>query len=146
MRLTLETNSAGETEELGRKIGGMLRGGEIIAMQGTLAAGKTTMTKGIAAALGIDETVTSPTFCLVAEYEGRLPLHHLDVYRLSGAEDFLELGAEEFMYGGGVTIIEWSEKIMSELPENTIVLKIEAEEGSDRRRITIDNWPHGEIN
>ncbi len=144
MRLTFETKSAEETQLLGQKIGSLLTGGEIIAMQGTLAAGKTTMTKGIALALGVTDTITSPTFCLVCEYSGRLPLYHLDVYRLSGAEDFFDLGAQEFMYSNGVTIIEWSEKIMSELPESTIIIKIEPIEDS-ARKITIENWQHERI-
>ena len=77
----------------------MLKPGDIIAMEGTLAAGKTTITKGIASALGVDETITSPTFCLISEYAGnKMPLYHMDVYRLDGAEDFLNLGVEELLY------------------------------------------------
>ena len=86
--LTFTTSSAEETIELGKKIGKLLKKGDIIAMQGTLAAGKTTITKGIAQALGITETITSPTFCLISEYEGTMPLYHMDVYRLDGTEDF----------------------------------------------------------
>lgn len=145
MRLTFTTNSAEETIALGRKIGGALTGGEIIAMQGTLAAGKTTMTKGIAESLGVADTITSPTFCLISEYEGRLPLYHMDVYRLDGGEDFINLGVEDMMYGNGVSIIEWSEKVMDELPRETIIIKIEPKEGSTERTITIENWPHGSI-
>lgn len=145
MRLTFTTNSAEETIALGRKIGGALTGGEIIAMQGTLAAGKTTMTKGIAESLGVTDTITSPTFCLISEYEGRLPLYHMDVYRLDGGEDFINLGVEDMMYGNGVSIIEWSEKVMDELPRETIIIRIEPKEGSTERTITIENWPHGSI-
>ncbi|MBR1614236.1 MAG: tRNA (adenosine(37)-N6)-threonylcarbamoyltransferase complex ATPase subunit type 1 TsaE [Treponema sp.] len=145
MRLNLTTNSAEETIELGKKIGSMLKGGEIIAMQGTLAAGKTTITKGIAEALGVTDTITSPTFCLISEYEGRIPLYHMDVYRLDGGEDFINLGVEDLIYGKGVSIIEWSEKVMSELPKKTIVLSIEPEENTTNRKITIENWPYGEI-
>ena len=145
MRLTFTTNSAEETIALGRKIGGALTGGEIIAMQGTLAAGKTTMTKGFAESLGVADTITSPTFCLISEYEGRLPLYHMDVYRLDGGEDFINLGVEDMMYGNGVSIIEWSEKVMDELPCETIIIRIEPKEGSTERTITIENWPHGSI-
>ena len=81
-------------------------------MQGTLAAGKTTITKGIAKALEIEETVTSPTFTLISEYEGIMPLYHMDVYRLDSTEDFINLGTEDLIYGKGISIIEWSEKIM----------------------------------
>ena len=142
--ITFITNSAEETIELGKKIGSLLQNGDIIAMQGTLAAGKTTITKGIAEALDIKDTITSPTFCLISEYEGKMPLYHMDVYRLDSAEDFANLGTEDMLYGEGVSIIEWSEKIMEELPKKTIILKlIPHEDGS--RTITIENWPHGEI-
>lgn len=142
--ITFTTTSADETISLGKKIGSLLQKGDIIAMQGTLAAGKTTITKGIAQALGVKDTITSPTFCLISEYEGKMPLYHMDVYRLDGAEDFANLGTEDMLYGEGVSIIEWSEKIMEELPKKTIVLKIDPHEDGTRT-ITIENWPHGEI-
>ena len=142
--LTFTTSSAEETIELGKKIGKLLKKGDIIAMQGTLAAGKTTITKGIAAALGITETITSPTFCLISEYQGTMPLYHMDVYRLDGTEDFINLGTDDMLYGDGVSIIEWSEKIMDELPSNTIVLKITPQDDGTRL-IEIDNWNNGEI-
>ena len=142
--LTFKTSSAEETIELGKKIGKLLKKGDIIAMQGTLAAGKTTITKGIAAALGITETITSPTFCLISEYQGTMPLYHMDVYRLDGTEDFINLGTDDMLYGDGVSIIEWSEKIMDELPSNTIVLKITPQDDGSRL-IEIDNWQNGEI-
>ena len=133
-----------ETIELGRKIGRLLTKGDVIAMQGTLAAGKTTITKGIAESLGVTDTITSPTFCLISEYSGKMPLYHMDVYRLDGGEDFINLGTDDMIYGEGVSIIEWSEKIMDELPKKTIILKLEPQEDGSRI-ITIENWPHGEI-
>ena len=142
--LTFKTSSAEETIELGKKIGKLLKKGDIIAMQGTLAAGKTTITKGIADALGITETITSPTFCLISEYRGTMPLYHMDVYRLDGTEDFINLGTDDMLYGDGVSIIEWSEKIMDELPKSTIVLKITPQDDGSRL-IEIDNWQNGEI-
>lgn len=145
MRLTFHTKSPEETIQLGEKIGNCLKGGEIFAMQGTLAAGKTTITKGIAKALNIKEDITSPTFCLISEYEGKLPLYHMDVYRLEGGEDFIDLGVEDLIYGKGVSIIEWSEKVMEELPSSTIIIKMEAIEGTSERNITIQNWPYKEI-
>lgn len=108
-------------------------------MQGTLAAGKTTITKGIAKSLNVDDTVTSPTFCLISEYEGEMPLYHMDVYRLDSVEDFINLGTEDMLYGNGVTIIEWSEKIMSELPPETIILYLEAQDDGSRK-INITNF------
>ena len=142
--LTFTTSSAEETIALGCKIGKLLKKGDIIAMQGTLAAGKTTITKGIAQALGITETITSPTFCLISEYQGTMPLYHMDVYRLDGTEDFINLGTDDMLYGDGVSIIEWSEKIMDELPSSTIILKITPQEDG-KRLIEIDNWKNGEI-
>ncbi|MCQ2600376.1 MAG: tRNA (adenosine(37)-N6)-threonylcarbamoyltransferase complex ATPase subunit type 1 TsaE [Treponema sp.] len=144
--LVLHTSNAEETIELGRKIGSMLHKGDILAMQGTLAAGKTTITKGIAESLGVTDVITSPTFCLISEYEGKMPLYHLDVYRLEGSEDFINLGTDDMLYGDGVSVIEWSEKIMDELPKDVITIKLEPEcDGSTKRIITITNWPYDEI-
>lgn len=147
--MIFRTASAEETVALGERLGALLRPGDIIALEGNLAAGKTTITKGIARALGVDDTITSPTFCLVSEYEGKMPLYHFDVYRLQGADDFANLGADEMLYGNGVCVIEWSEKIMEELPSRTIKIKIENEEreGSKNvahsaRRISVENWPY----
>lgn len=142
--LTYTTNSAEETIALGEKIGSRLSKGDVIAMQGTLAAGKTTITKGIAKALGISDTITSPTFCLISEYYGSMPLYHMDVYRLEGGEDFVNLGTDDMIYGDGVCIIEWSEKIMDELPKKTIILKITPLEDG-KRLIEIDNWHNSPI-
>ena len=143
--MTFQTKIAEETIQLGEKIGKMLKPGTVIAMEGTLAAGKTTITKGIAKTLGINETITSPTFTLISEYEGNMPLYHMDVYRLDSAEDFLNLGVEDMIYDGkGVAIIEWSEKIRSELPKSTITIRLETIENNERL-ITIENWPFGEI-
>ena len=142
--LTFHTYSEQETILLGEKIGALLKKGDIIAMQGTLAAGKTTITKGIARALGITDTITSPTFCLISEYYGRMPLYHMDVYRLDGREDFINLGTDDMLYGDGVSIIEWSEKIMDELPSSTIILRLTPQQDGSRI-IEIENWNNGEI-
>lgn len=138
--MTYITHSAQETVDLGEKIGSLLKSGDVIAMTGTLAAGKTTITKGIAKALGITDVVTSPTFCLISEYEGtKMPLYHMDVYRLDGPEDFINLGVEDMLDGDGVCIVEWSEKVSSELPKRTIKIEITPlKDGS--RQIKIENW------
>ena len=141
--MTFYTESAEQTIGLGERIGSFLRPGDVIALQGTLAAGKTTITKGIARALGITEDITSPTFTLISVYEGRLPLYHMDVYRLEGSADFSDLGAEEMLYGNGICVIEWSEKIMDELPSRTIVIKLSAE--NEKRTVTIENWTYGDF-
>ena len=142
--MTFYTKSSDETIELGRKIGSFLKSGDVIAMTGTLAAGKTTITKGIAESLGVKDNITSPTFCLISEYEGKIPLYHIDVYRLDGEEDFLNLGVEEMLYGNGICIIEWSEKVKKALPKKTIYMSITPNEDGSRT-IVLDNWKYGEI-
>lgn len=139
--LEIFTNSAEETILLGNKIGKLLEPGDIIAMQGTLAAGKTTFTKGIAQSLAINETITSPTFTLISEYEGIRPLYHMDVYRINSEEEFIDLGVEDLMYSDGISIIEWSEKVMGQLPKKTIIIHIEILE-NDKRKFTISNFKY----
>ena len=143
--LEFTTKTSEETIELGFKIGQKLKKGSIIAMQGTLAAGKTTITKGIAKALEITDTITSPTFCLISEYYGKMPLYHMDVYRLEGSEDFENLGTEDMLYGDGICIIEWSEKIMDSLPKETIIRNIQPQDDGSRK-IQISNWNNDPIN
>ena len=141
--MTFHTASAEETQELGKRLGSFLKKGDVIALQGPLAAGKTTITKGIALSLNVKDTITSPTFCLISEYEGRLPLYHFDVYRLQGADDFANLGADDMIYGDGVCLIEWSEKIRDELPKKTIIVKLSVNPSDPNARdIQIENWPY----
>lgn len=145
MDFLFHTSTSEETIDLGRKIGSLLKAGDVIAMTGTLAAGKTTITKGIAESLEVSDNITSPTFCLISEYDGsKMPLYHMDVYRLEGAEDFVNLGVEDMLYGNGVCIIEWSEKVQSELPKKTIFMKITPSEDGTRT-IEIKNWNNGNI-
>lgn len=135
-----ESTSAEMTAELGRKIGMALNPGDIICIDGNLGVGKTVFTQGVAEGLGITESVCSPTFTLVQEYhEGRIPLYHFDVYRISGPWDMDDLGYEEYFYGDGVCMIEWGSMIDELLPANTIFIKIEKdlEKGFDYRKITI---------
>ena len=139
--MVYRTKTVEDTINFGRILGRLLNAGDVLALQGTLAAGKTQLTKGIAQGLDISEAVTSPTFTIISEYYGRLPLYHMDVYRLSSPEDFLDLGVEDMLYGQGVCVIEWSEKIMSELPSRTILIHIEAQPDS-RRTLTITNWQY----
>lgn len=120
------------TERLGYALGTKLKGGEVISLRGSLGAGKTVLAKGIARALGITESIVSPTFTLVQEYDGRLKLYHLDVYRLSGEDEFESMGGEEFLYHDGVTLIEWSEKIEDMLPEDTIFISISINDDQSR--------------
>ncbi len=135
-----ESTSAEMTAELGRRIGRALNPGDIICIDGNLGVGKTVFTQGVAEGLGITESVCSPTFTLVQEYyEGRIPLYHFDVYRISGPWDMDDLGYEDYFYGDGVCMIEWGSMIEELLPPETIYIKIEKdlEKGFDYRRITI---------
>ena len=135
------TDSFEKTIKLGEVLGKNLKAGDVVAFTGTLAAGKTYFTKGIALALQIEEEVTSPTFTIVSEYYGSLPLYHFDLYRLSSYDDFSEMGGEEYLYGDGICVIEWSEKILKELPKNTIFVDIQIN-GENIREITISNCPY----
>lgn len=145
MDFEFHTATSEQTIELGKAIGSLLKPGDVIAMTGTLAAGKTTITKGIAQSLGVSDTITSPTFCLISEYDGsKMPLYHMDVYRLEGSEDFVNLGTEDMLYGNGVCIIEWSEKVASELPKKTIFMKITPSDDG-KRTIEIKNWNNNPI-
>lgn len=137
--MIITTHSPEETVRLGERIGRLLKAHDVVALSGDLAAGKTTLTKGIAQALGVKDTVTSPTFCIISEYQGTfLTLYHIDAYRLNGPEDFEDLGAEDILSGRGVSVIEWSEKIKEALPKRTIYIKLEVEE-SGERNISIEN-------
>ena len=127
-----------DTVLLGKRLGEKLRRGDVVALDGTLAAGKTYFTKGIALGLEITEDITSPTFTIVSEYRGRLPLYHMDVYRLEGEEDFFGIGAEDMLYGDGVCVIEWGEKVKEFLPKHTIGVKIDIN-SDNSRHIGIDN-------
>lgn len=119
------THTAIETEEEGRRLGETLRKGDVVSLRGSLGAGKTVLAKGIAKALGITEAIVSPTFTLVQEYDGKEKLYHLDLYRLSGEDEFESMGGEEFLYPDGITLIEWSEKIEDMLPDSTIFVTID---------------------
>lgn len=122
--MKINTESVDETFELGRKIGSLLKRGDVVSLRGSLGAGKTVIAKGIASALEIEEAIVSPTFTLVQEYEGKEKLYHLDIYRLSGEDEFESMGGEEFLYPDGITLIEWSEKIDGMLPDGTIYIFI----------------------
>src|SRR5699024_2959584 len=102
--------------------------------------GKTTLTQSIGKGLGVEEYITSPTFALINEYEGRIPVYHFDVYRLENVEDLYDLGFDEYFYGNGVSIVEWAEKIEKLLPKERIVLDIEKGKDIDSRIIKITGY------
>lgn len=131
--------SAEETFAIGQKMGEEAKPGEVICLSGDLGVGKTVFTKGVAKGLGIGEPVCSPTFTILQEYEGRLPLYHFDVYRIEEPEEMEEIGYEDYFYGNGVCMIEWAELIKELLPEHAITVKIEKDlsRGVDFRKIRI---------
>lgn len=139
--MKLLSNCTEQTIQIGISLGKQLKQGDIIAFTGNLAAGKTYLTKGIAQALKIEEEVTSPTFTVLSEYDGSLPLYHFDLYRLSSYNDFLDLGGDEYLSSDGVCVIEWSEKIVKYLPKKTIFVDIKVL-SDEMREITIDNCPN----
>ena len=111
------SHSAAETMEFGRQLAASLRVGDVVALDGDLGAGKTCLVKGIARGLGISQDVTSPTFTLIHEYRGgRLPLFHVDLYRLDSVQQALQIGLEDVLAGNGITVIEWADKIAPLLP------------------------------
>ena len=138
--MVTETRSPEETYALGEKIGKAAQPGQIYTLTGDLGVGKTVFTQGVAAGLGITEPVSSPTFTIVQVYEeGRLPFYHFDVYRIGDVEEMDEIGYEDYIYGEGVSLIEWANMIEEILPEHYTEIKIEKdlEKGFDYRRITI---------
>jgi tRNA threonylcarbamoyladenosine biosynthesis protein TsaE len=118
------TNSYEETFELGESLGKTLKKGGVVALKGPLGAGKTCLCSGICHALGVEEPVTSPTYTIIHEYEGCFPVYHIDAYRLSGPEDFEGAGGGEALYGGGVCLIEWGERVSAGLPPDTVYIEI----------------------
>lgn len=127
-----------EMRELGLELAAALEPGDIIAMVGNLGTGKTTLSKYIAEGLGVTEALSSPTFNIVKEYgSGRLPLFHFDVYRLSSGDDLVDIGAEDYLYGDGVCLIEWADIVADILPEETIVIRLEYGENEGAREVTI---------
>jgi tRNA threonylcarbamoyladenosine biosynthesis protein TsaE len=135
--LTVTTTSPEETRIVGASLAPTLLPGDVVSLSGDLGAGKTAFVQGLAAALGVQRQVTSPTFTIVHEYTGRYPVVHLDVYRLNSFQEVLDLGFEEYMDGGSVVLIEWGEAIAPLLPPRHLELYIlqstDPEQASDRR-------------
>jgi tRNA threonylcarbamoyladenosine biosynthesis protein TsaE len=129
------TKSEEETKELASQIGQLTNPGDVFLLEGDLGAGKTTFTKGLANGLGITRTVNSPTFTIIKEYEGRLPLYHMDVYRVEDA--FEDLGFDEYFHGEGVTVVEWAHLIEDQLPTEYGKLTILRKDDTERE-ITLE--------
>lgn len=137
--LKVFTASEKDTVDVGRALGSLLTGGEVIALNGELGAGKTAFTKGIALGLDISDYITSPTFALVNEYTGRLPLYHFDVYRINDEDELIEIGFEDYIYSYGVSVVEWSALTPNIIPQDRISITIEKVDGDiDKRCISIE--------
>lgn len=129
-----ETQSVDETRRLGAHLGEALEPGSVIALSGNLGAGKTHLTQGIAEGLGVERRlVNSPTFALVQEYAGRLPVFHFDTYRLRNVDEFLDLGFDEYLSLRGICIIEWAERVAEVLPADTLTIRVSATGESTRQ-------------
>lgn len=142
MKKVFESFSPEETFEIGKALGERARVGQVICLNGDLGTGKTVFTQGFAEGLDIEDAVNSPTFTIIQVYdEGRIPLYHFDVYRIGDPAEMDELGYEEYFFGDGVCLIEWSILIEELIPEEAIQVTIEKdlEKGFDYRRITIQN-------
>lgn len=127
------SNSPAETEALGEALAARLTAGTVVAFTGDLGAGKTAFTRGLARGLGVPDRVTSPTFTIVNEYLGRVPLFHFDVYRLEDSDALYDIGWDDYLDRGGICAVEWSENIADALPEDTVFVRI-------RRHDTEETW------
>lgn len=136
-----ESLSEKDTFDLGKKLGENAKPGQIVCIDGDLGVGKTVFTKGFAEGLGVKDDVVSPTFTIIQEYtDGRLPMYHFDVYRIGHPDEMYDIGYEEYFYGDGVCLIEWSNRIEELLPEESIHINIEKdlEKSFDYRKITVE--------
>jgi tRNA threonylcarbamoyladenosine biosynthesis protein TsaE len=133
--------SSGESRELGRALGRLLKAGDLIALYGDLGSGKTVLAQGISTGLGYDGYVSSPSFVIVNEYAGRVPILHVDLYRIHNPAEIEDLGYRELFFGDGVAIIEWAERAQELLPDERLDIRISID-APDRRTITLD--AHGD--
>lgn len=129
-----------DTVNTGFMLGKILRIGDVVCLTGDLGTGKTALTGGIAKAIGIDGYITSPTFTIINEYEGKIPLYHFDVYRIAESEEMFEIGFEEYISGNGIVVIEWAELIQEILPQEYIYINIKKDykAGENLRIINIE--------
>lgn len=142
--LRFHSGSVKETVELGQRLGKLLQKGDNVCLTGGLGTGKTAFAGGIAKALGICDYITSPTFTIINEYEGRLPLYHLDVYRIGNVDEVLETGYDEYIDGDGITVIEWADLVREILPVNRIEVEIEKDKKNDAVSRLITMSFHGD--
>ena len=133
--MELLSHSPEDTEDIGARLAEQLEPGAVVAFTGDLGAGKTAFTRGLARGLGIPDRITSPTFTIVNEYEGAIPLFHFDMYRLNGSEDLFDIGWEDYLSRGGVCAVEWSEQVADALPEDAVTVTLARHPDHDGWRI-----------
>ncbi len=133
----LYSDSEARTEELGERLAVRLQRGDVLALYGDLGAGKTTLVRGLARGLGSSDPVSSPTFVLLHVYEGRLTLYHFDAWRLAGPGDLEAIGAEDYLEGDGVAVVEWSERAVGLLPGERLEIYLERGGAPDQRRLRL---------
>jgi tRNA threonylcarbamoyladenosine biosynthesis protein TsaE len=138
MTLHTTTRSPDETHALGRRLGALLRPGDVVLLDGELGTGKTVVAKGIAVALGITEPVVSPTFTVVREYDAATPLVHVDVYRLDHLQELHDLGFDDLVGGEAVTVVEWGDRVSAVLPSDRLRVLLEPGDDDDERVVSID--------
>jgi len=132
MNLTIITKSPEETKNLGKEISKIIKPGDLLAFYGELGAGKTCFIQGISLGLEVKDYVTSPSFTIINEYQGKIPIYHFDLFRFDNAEEILELGYEEYFYGEGLIVIEWAEKIERFLPKEHLKIDIKFKDCYER--------------
>jgi tRNA threonylcarbamoyladenosine biosynthesis protein TsaE len=132
--LRLDSHSPEQTQLLGSDLGELARKGDIFLLVGDLGTGKTCLVQGIAHGLAVQEYAFSPSFVIVREYGGRLPLYHIDLYRLDRIEDIADLGLEEYLFGNGICVVEWAEKGMQLMPTESLLISLQYIPASDMSR------------
>lgn len=135
--LSLLSRSADETRQVGQALGSVLRAGDVVSLTGDLGAGKTCLVQGAAGALGVEEPVASPTFVLVREYRGNVPVYHVDVYRLDRIQEVHDLGWEDLLDARGVVFIEWGSAIAPLLPPTHLEVALTIPDGDDTRHLQV---------
>jgi tRNA threonylcarbamoyladenosine biosynthesis protein TsaE len=131
------TRAVDDTRALAEAVAGLSRPGDLVLLAGDMGAGKTAFTQGFGRGLGVTERITSPTFTLVHVYEGRVPIHHLDVYRLEQLSEVLDLGLAEILDGEGIVLVEWGDAILPVLPHDFLEVRLTFGPGDDDRRLVI---------
>ncbi len=135
MDIVLTTHNPEETQELGRRIGEMAQSGDVILLTGELGTGKTCLTQGIAWGLGIKEHALSPTFVIMREMYGRLPLYHMDLYRLERLEETNDLGLDDYFYSEGICVVEWAEKALALMPSDHLLIEMSYISDTERKML-----------